>query len=145
MAKDEPKTVENDADVGAFLDAVEPPRRRDDALTLLPLMERATGQPPRMWGPSIVGFGRYHYRYATGREGDAPAAGFSPRKASLTVYFPAGFDTDYAEDLARLGPHTTSVSCLYLKTLEGIDLALLEDLVRRAYQRIATMEWPGAS
>ncbi len=144
MAKDEPKTVENDGDVAAFLDAVEPARRREESRTLLALMERATGQPPRMWGTSIVGFGRYHYRYASGREGDAAAAGFSPRKASLTVYFPPGFDEDYADGLSRLGPHTTSVSCLYLKTLEGVDLAVLEEMVRRAYERVTSGGWPPA-
>src|SRR5690606_13341003 len=117
--------------------------RREDARTLRVLLERATGQPARMWGTSIVGFGRYHYRYASGREGDAPAAGFSPRKANLTVYFVLGFDR-FAEDLARLGPHTTSVSCLYLKSLDGVDLALLEDMVARSYRDVVSHEWPGA-
>jgi hypothetical protein len=136
-------TVENGGDVDAFLDAVTPGGRREDARTLRVLLERATGQPARMWGTSIVGFGRYHYRYASGREGDAPAAGFSPRKANLTVYFVLGFDR-FAEDLARLGPHTTSVSCLYLKSLDGVDLALLEDMVARSYRDVVSHEWPGA-
>ncbi|NLE71860.1 MAG: DUF1801 domain-containing protein [Actinomycetales bacterium] len=139
----DPVTVENDGDVDAFLDAVTPERRREDARTLRALLERATGQPARMWGTSIVGFGRYHYRYASGREGDAPAAGFSPRKANLSVYFMLGFDA-FADDLARLGPHTTSVSCLYLKSLDGVDLALLEDMVGRSYRDVVSHVWPGA-
>ncbi|MBX9244877.1 DUF1801 domain-containing protein [Actinotalea ferrariae] len=138
---DENKTQATTADVGAFVDAVEPPSRREDARTVLELMRRATGREPVMWGPSIIGFGSYHYRYASGREGDAQAAGFSPRKASTTVYFADGFD-DYAEDLARLGPHTTSVSCLYLKKLDGVDLAVLEDMVRRSYARVSSGAWP---
>lgn len=138
------KTLENDGDVEAFLDAVEPAQRRTDARTLLGLMERATGQPARMWGTAIVGFGRYHYRYASGHEGDAAAAAFSPRKANLTVYFPAGFEQEYAADLARLGPHTTSVSCLYLKRLDGVDLDVLEDMVRRAYA-LVSQGWPPTS
>ncbi len=129
------------ADVAAFIEQVEPARRREDARTLLELMARATGQEPAMWGPSIVGYGRYHYRYASGREGDAAAAGFSPRKSSTTVYFADGF-LRYAEDLERLGPHTTSVSCLYLRRLDTIDLDVLEDIVRRSYQRVSSSTWP---
>lgn len=134
------KTTENDGDVDAFVAAIEHPVRRADAEALLELMERATGQPPRMWGASIVGFGSYHYRYASGREGDAAAVGFSPRKASTTVYLNDGFDA-YADDLARLGPHTTSVSCLYLKRLEDVDLGVLEDMVRRSYLATTTRTW----
>ncbi|KGM12567.1 DUF1801 domain-containing protein [Cellulomonas carbonis] len=140
MARDEPVTRENDGDVAAFLSSVPDERRRADALALLPLMERATGQPPRLWGTSIVGFGRYHYTYATGREGDAAAVGFSPRKANLTVYFPMGFD-DLQDDLARLGPHTTSVSCLYLKRLDDVDLEVLEGMVRRGYRQAVDHVW----
>lgn len=139
---DQPSTTQpTDADVGAFIDQVEPAVRRDDAWTMLELMKRATGQSPVLWGPSIIGFGSYHYRYDSGREGDAAAAGFSPRRASTTVYFPDGFD-DYADDLARLGPHTTSVSCLYLKKLDTVDLDVLEGMVRRSYQRVSSSTWP---
>lgn len=141
MAREQNKTQPTDADVGAFVDKVEPASRREEARTLLALMERATGQPPVLWGPSIIGFGSYHYRYASGREGDAGAAGFSPRKASMTVYFPDGFD-DYADELARLGPHTTSVSCLYLKKLDAVDLDVLEEMVRRSYERVSSSTWP---
>lgn len=138
---DDNRTRATSADVGAFVDAVEPASRREDSRTLLELMRRATGEEPVMWGPSIVGFGSYHYRYDSGREGDATAAGFSPRKANLTVYFADGFE-DYADDLARLGPHTTSVSCLYLKKLDGVDLAVLEDMVRRSYTKVSSGGWP---
>lgn len=131
------KTVESDRDVDAFLAAVEPAVRRSDAQTLRELMERVTGQPARMWGSSIVGFGRYHYAYASGREGDMAAAGFSPRKAATSVYFVDGFD-DYAEDLARLGPHTTGAACLYLKRVDAVDLGVLEDMVRRSYATVTT-------
>ena len=131
------KTVENDGDVEAFLASVENETRRRDARTVLELMQRVTGEPPRLWGPSIVGFGRYHYRGASGREGDWCAAGFSPRKAATTVYLPDGFD-DYADDLARLGPHTTSVACLYIKRLDDIDLGVLEGMVRRSYATVTS-------
>jgi len=134
------KTQENDGDVEAFLATV-PDQRRAEARTLVELMGRVTGEPPRMWGSSIIGFGRYHYRYATGREGDAAAAGFSPRKAATTVYVPDGFEA-YCELLERLGPHTTSVSCLYLKRLDAIDLEVLAELVRRSYERTTTRTWP---
>lgn len=137
----ESRTRPTDADVEAFVEAVEPARRRDEARTLLELMRRVTGEQPVLWGPSIIGFGSYHYRYASGREGDAPAAGFSPRKARTTVYVAEGFE-DHAEDLARLGPHTTSVSCLYLPRLDAVDLGVLESVVRRSYQRVSSAGWP---
>ncbi|GAA4624824.1 hypothetical protein GCM10023113_15350 [Cellulomonas oligotrophica] len=140
MAREENLTTENDGDVGAFLDAVPDERRRADAWTLLPVMERATGEPPRLWGTSIVGFGRYHYRYASGREGDAAAAGFSPRRTSTTVYVPLGFD-DLGDLLGRLGPHTTTVSCLHVRRLDAVDLGVLEELVRSSYARTVAHRW----
>ena len=135
------KTGPTDGDVAAFVAAVPDERRRADARTLVELLGRVTGEPPRMWGGSIVGFGSYHYVYATGREGDAAAAGFSPREASTTVYIPDGFE-DHGDLLARLGPHTTSVSCLYLKRLDAVDLSVLEELVHRSYLRTTTRAWP---
>jgi len=125
-------TVPTDADVGAFVAGVEDDVRRRDAQTLVELLGRVTGEPPRMWGPSIIGFGSHHYVYATGREGDTAAVGFSPRKASTTMYFVDGFE-EYRDDLARLGPHTLGRSCLYLKDLTTVDLAVLEGMVRRSY------------
>lgn len=117
------------------IDAVEPAVRRRDAHTLLELYRRITGEEPVLWyGGSIIGFGSYHFRYAGGGEGDASAAGFAPRKAATTVYLPDGFD-DHAEELAALGPHTTGKSCLYLKNLDKIDLAVLETLLTTSYRR----------
>lgn len=134
---DTPVTRPTDADVAAFLDAVEHPVRRRDAETLLALMRRVTGQEAQMWGPTIVGFGSYHYRYASGREGDAPGAGFSPRTAASTVYLLDGFDG--REDvLAALGPHTMGKGCLYLKDLTKIDLLTLERLVHASYESLTT-------
>lgn len=132
---DSPKTVPTDADVSAFVAAVKSPVRRRDAGTLLGIMERVTGLPAVMWGPSIVGFGEYRYRYATGRESVMAAAGFSPRASSSTVYLADGFE-DRADLLARLGPHTTGASCLYLKDLTKVDLAVLEELVAASYASV---------
>ena len=124
-------TQPTDADVEAFLAAVEHPVRRRDAHRLVELFSRVTGEPPRMWGSSIVGFGTYHYRYASGREGDMAAAGFSPRKAATTVYLMDGVDA-HAELLERLGPHTVGKGCVYVKDLDAVDLGVLEEVVRRS-------------
>ena len=132
MANEPNKTQPTDADVDAFLAAVDHPVRRRDALRLVELMTRVTGEQPRLWGPSIVGFGTYHYAYSSGRQGDAIAAGFSPRKAATTVYLSDGAET-HADLLAGLGPHTSSVSCVYIKDLDKVDLGVLEEAVRRSY------------
>jgi hypothetical protein len=121
-------------EVRAFLASVTPERRRRDAETLLDLMERATGEQPRLHG-TIVGFGQYHYRYASGREGDAAAAAFAPRKAATTVYLMDGVSA-HATDLAGLGPHTTGVGCVYLKNLDDIDLTVLERIVTTSYRTL---------
>ncbi len=128
-------TVPTDVPVEVFLDTVTHRVRRRDAETLLELMRRVTGEPARMWGPSIVGFGEYHYVYESGREGDAPAAAFSPRKTASTVYLVPGFAAG-SELLERLGPHTTGVGCLYLKDLAEVDLGVLEALVRESYEAV---------
>ena len=125
------KTTQTEADVNAFLDGVENPRRRADARQLLALMQAVTGEPPKMWGPSIIGFGRYHYRYASGREGDSLVVGFSPRKQNLAIYIMPGF-SDYGELLGKLGKFRTGRSCLYVNKLEDVDLGLLEELVRES-------------
>ena len=130
-----PATTATDVDVGTFLAGVENEVRRRDARTLVELMERVTGEAPRLWGPSIVGFGSYHYVYASGREGDMAAVGFSPRKAATTVYLVDGFE-DHAELLDRLGPHSTGRPCLYLKDLSAVDLPTLEEMVRRSYAAV---------
>ncbi|MBN0040048.1 DUF1801 domain-containing protein [Cellulosimicrobium cellulans] len=128
----ESTTQPTGADVEEFLGSVDHPVRRRDALRLVELMGRVTGEPPRMWGPSIVGFGTYHYRYASGREGDMAAAGFSPRKAATTVYLMDGVDA-HAALLERLGPHTVGKGCVYVKDLDAVDLGVLEEVVRRSY------------
>lgn len=127
----DPKTVPTEARVEDFLSAVPDPRRAD-AAALCELMTKATGVEPAMWGGSIVGFGTYHYVYASGREGDWPPVGFSPRKANLTVYLGDGV-ARHADLLAKLGRHTTGKGCLYVKRLSDIDTAVLEDLVRATY------------
>ena len=125
------KTRQNDGDVDAYLDSVENPRRREDALRVLALMREITGKAPRMWGSSIVGFGSYHYTYASGREGDWPVVGFAPRKQNLVLYIMPGF-ARYEALLARLGKHRTGKSCLYVNKLDDIDPDVLEELVRES-------------
>ena len=123
-------------DVRAYLDAVSSPRRRRDAETMVELMRRATGEAPVMWG-SIVGYGQYHYKYASGREGDAPAAAFSARKAATTIYVSDGVGAHSAL-LDRLGPHTTGVGCIYVKDLTAVDLEVLESIVARSHAALTT-------
>ncbi|HWI33463.1 MAG TPA: DUF1801 domain-containing protein [Lapillicoccus sp.] len=121
-----------DADVDAYLDALPDERRRAEARTLAGLMADVTGERPVMWGPTIVGFGTYHYRYASGREGDSPVAAFAPRAREHVVYLVSGFEDRYAKDVAALGPHRTGKGCLYLKSLDGVDLDVLRRLVDRS-------------
>jgi hypothetical protein len=120
-----------DASVTAFLETIPSPVRQRDAKTLIELMRRVTGLEPEVNG-TMIGFGTYHYEYASGRSGDASAAAFAPRKAATTVYVMDGVSS-HVELLARLGPHTTGVGCIYLKDLETNDLAVLEEIVRRSY------------
>ena len=124
----EAKTLPNDASVAAFLAAVDDPQRRADAQQLVRLMQQATGEPPVLWGSAIVGFGRYHYRYASGHEGDSCLVGFSPRKGDISVYLQDGFD-ERADLLARLGRHKLGKVCLYLRRLADVDMAVLADLI----------------
>jgi hypothetical protein len=127
-------------DVRALLESVQSPTRRRDAETLLGLMRRVTGEEPRLWG-SVIGFGQYHYKYASGREGDAAAAGFAARKAATTIYVLDGVEA-HRHLLERLGPHTTGVGCIYVKDLETIDLDVLEAIVRQSYERLTSDVWP---
>ena len=120
-----------DADVEAYVSAIPSPDRRRDAETLIEVMRRATGQEPQMWG-TIVGFGSYHYKYQSGREGDAPAAGFAARKSATTVYLLDGV-VAHPDLLERLGPHKTGVGCLYIRRLADVDLDALESVVARSY------------
>ena len=123
------KTKVNDGDVAAFIDSVADPERRRDAQSVLAMMEKITRRPARMWGSSIVGFGSYHYRYASGREGDSMITGFSPRKNALTLYIMAGFSSHTAL-LKKLGKFKTGKSCLYIKRLEDVDQKVLGQLIR---------------
>ena len=118
-------------DVEAYLASVDHAGRREDAWVLLEMMQAATGEPPRMWGSSIVGFGSYHYVYESGREGDHCLVGFAPRKANMVVYIMPGFKP-YGALLAKLGKHKTGSSCLYLGRLSGIDIRVLERLVKKS-------------
>lgn len=128
----QPKTVRNDGDVDAFLQSVENERRRDDALEMRDLMADITGEQPQMWGDAIVGYGPYLYTPASGGQAhEWFKTGFSPRKAALTLYLMDGFD-GYQDLLARLGPHSTGRSCLYVKDLNKIDRDVLTELISRS-------------
>jgi Domain of unknown function (DU1801) len=122
------KTQATDAEVSAFLDGVADANQRADADVIIAFMQTASGEPPRMWGPSIIGFGSYHYRYDSGREGDMCRIGFSPRKGQTVIYIVDGFP-GHADLLARLGKHKTGKACLYVKRLADIDVAVLGELV----------------
>lgn len=134
---DSPKTVPTDADVDAFLPAVRPDRRRRDAARAREVLERITGERAVLWGPSIVGFGSAHYRYASGREGDWPPVALSPRKAALTFYLMDGLEP-HAADLAALGPHTAGAGCLHVKDLDAVDDAALERILTRSWSSRGT-------
>ena len=127
----ENKTKPTTISVPAFLDACADEVRRTDAKALARLMQKVTGNKPAMWGSSIVGFDSYHYTYESGREGDMPIVGFSPRKAANVLYGAIGFDGAEAL-LARLGKHTTGKGCLYIKRLADVDMNVLETLVEKA-------------
>jgi len=128
MAKVELKTKLNESSVEGFLNGVEDEERRADCFRVLELMKKVTGEEPKMWGPSIVGFGSTHLKYESGRELDWMLTGFSPRKANLTLYIMSGFSR-YDELMARLGKYKTGKSCLYIKRLSDVDVNILEDLV----------------
>jgi hypothetical protein len=125
------KTKPTDQSVESFLNTIEDDKKRADAFAILALMKEVTGEEPKMWGDSIVGFGSYHYRYASGREGDFLLTGFSPRKKNLTLYITSGFD-QYDALMQRLGKYKTGKSCLYVTKLEDIDLQTLRELVKQS-------------
>ena len=136
--KTQNKTVATGASVDELLAAVEHPVRREDGRRLLELMSEITGEPAEMWGPTIVGFGTYHYKYDTGREGDAAAVGFSPRKASLSLYG-LTYGPGAGELLGRLGKHKTGAGCLYINKLDDVDDAVLAELIRDGYRYVTTV------
>jgi hypothetical protein len=125
----EPKTRPGKQSVAAFIKAVPDPQKRADSKTVLGMMRGATGCEPVLWGGSIVGFDQYRYRYESGREGEWPIVGFSPRKQALVLYIMPGF-ADYEDLLGKLGKHTTGKSCLYIKRLADVDLDVLDALIR---------------
>lgn len=129
------KTQANDGSVEAFLGGIENERRRAECFVLLRLMEEVTGEKGVMWGSSIVGFGRCHYRYESGREGDWFLAGFSPRKQNLTLYIMGGFE-GYEGMLARLGKYKTGKSCLYVNKLADVDVDVLREVVQRSVEHM---------
>ena len=129
------KTKKTEASVQEFLDAVEHPTRREDSFAILDVMREITGQEPAMWGPSIVGFGTYHYKYASGREGEWPIVGFSPRKRNLTLYIIDGFD-GYETLLSKLGKYKTGKACLYINKLADVDRETLRKLVRQSVDHV---------
>ena len=130
-------TLPTGVPVEDYLDSVEP-RRRAEAVILIDLMEQVTGEPARMWGPSIIGFGSYHYSYDSGRHRDAALAGFSPRTAKISIYLPDGCSR-HAATLVHLGPHTTAVSCLYITRLSAIDLDVLRTVVADSVAHVRAM------
>lgn len=125
------KTVPNDQSVELFLQSINNEQRKKDCYTVLEIMKEATGSDPQMWGPSIIGFGHYHYTYESGREGDWFLTGFSPRKQNLTLYIMPGF-SHYEELMHKLGKYTTGKSCLYIKKLEDIDQLILTELIKES-------------
>ena len=135
MAKAELKTKLNDASVTTFLNSVTDEQKRKDCLEILKIMKQATKEEPKMWGSSIVGFGSYHYKGKSGREGDWMLIGFSPRKQNLTLYLMGGFDNHVAL-LKKLGKFTTGAGCLYIKTLADVDKRVLKELVQASVQRM---------
>ncbi len=130
----ENKTQKTGASVEEFLASVENKRRQEDGLTLLDMMREITGLEPEMWGPSIIGFGDYHYKYESGREGDMCLIGFSPRKQSLSLYVMAGSER-FDDLLAKLGKHRKGVSCLYINKLADVDMNVLRELVRESFEQ----------
>ena len=125
----EPKTKPTKASVKEFLNQIPDKERRDDSFAVAKIMEEITGEKPKMCGPSIVGFGTYHYKYASGREGDWPITGFSPRKKDLTLYIMVGYER-YPELMEKLGKHSTGKSCLYIKRLSDIHVPTLKKLIK---------------
>ena len=129
----ENKTQKTRASVGDFLASVSNRQRREDGLAILDMMKDVTGLEPEMWGPSIIGFGEYHYRYESGREGDFPLVGFSPRSRNLSLYIMPGF-REFDDLRSRLGKHSIGVSCLYINKLADVNRDVLRELIAKSYR-----------
>jgi hypothetical protein len=128
MSKTKAKTTENTNSVSDFIKTVPDQQKQKDSLAIIEIMKKQSGFEPKMWGPGIVGFGSYHYKYESGHEGDAPLVGFSPRKAELALYLASHFDEK--EDLLKeFGKHKTGKACIYIKKLEDINMAVLEKMI----------------
>ncbi|GLB59545.1 DUF1801 domain-containing protein [Cytobacillus sp. NCCP-133] len=125
------KTKENDNSVLEFIEKVESPKKQEDAYKLLDLFTETTGYLAKMWGPSIIGFGSYHYKYATGHEGDAPLVGYSPRKAKISLYFATG-DPKREKLLEKFGKHTSGKACVYINKVADIDVEVLKELIHQS-------------
>ncbi|MBE4907547.1 DUF1801 domain-containing protein [Bacillus luteolus] len=125
------KTKETENSVIEFIEKVDNPKKREDAYKLLDIFTETTGYPAKMWGPSIIGFGSYHYKYASGHEGDAPLVGFSPRKAKISLYFATGV-TERDELLKDFGKHTSGKACVYINKVADIDVYVLEALIKQS-------------
>jgi len=133
MAKYELKTKVNKSSVEGFLNSVKDKQKREDSFKILEMMKKITNEEPKMWGPSIVGFGKYHYKYASGHEGDMCMIGFSPRKQSLTLYIMVGSDR-FESLMKKLGKYKTSVACLYIKKLEDVDQKVLKKIIAESFK-----------
>ena len=128
MAKYKAKTTETESSVAAFIKKLPDAQRQKDALAIIEIMEKQSGFPPKMWGPAIIGFGTYHYKYESGHEGDCPIIGFSPRKAEFALYLSSAFEKR-DELLKQFGKHKTGKACIYVKKLEDINVDVLKKMV----------------
>jgi hypothetical protein len=137
------KTKPNEADVQAFIESINEVQKKEDCYKLIRIMEELTGKPAKMWGKSIVGFDTYHYVYASGKSGDWMLTGFSPRKASLTIYITAGLE-HFEAQLSKIGKHKTGKSCLYAKKLEDLDLSILKEIIVKS-NRMMKQRYPSPS
>ena len=130
----EMKTIVNEANVEGFLNKVADEQQRKDSFEIVKIMKQVSKEEPKMWGPSIIGFGSYHYKYESGREGDMPVIGFSPRKQNITLYIGLGGDSENPL-LKKLGKYTTGKGCLYIKKLANVDMKVLKELITNSYKR----------
>ena len=137
----EPKTKPKSTSVEAFLNKIPDEERRKDSFRIVEMMEEITGEKPKMWGKAIVGFGCYHYKYESGREGDAPIIAFSPRKQDLTLYLAYGYD-QWSEFIEKLGKHRTGKSCLYIKRLSDVHEPTLKKLIRESVKKMRKWNKP---
>jgi len=140
VARYELKTKPTAVTPAAFINAIENDELRKDCKTIAKLMTKVTGEKPKMWGPTIVGFGKYHYKYASGHEGDMCIAGFAPRKPNVTIYLAPPLK--HAALMAKLGKHKMGKSCLYIRRLEDVDMAVLEKLIAESVRMVREKKWP---